>query len=110
MHRLRREGILFRDIWESVNAVYNEEINQTKFEVRNHLEKHPEIEQDLFLQARTDALRAERSAITDAMQHDLISEQIYQELVHEADNRLGALDLIKESRKLSTNQKRGDSF
>lgn len=99
MHRLRREGMLFRDIWESVNTVYNEEINQTKLEIRDHLEAHPEIEQDLFLQARTDSLRAERSAVTDAMQRDLISEQIHEELVHEADNRLGALDLIKENRK-----------
>jgi monovalent cation:H+ antiporter, CPA1 family len=97
MNRLRREGILFRDIWDSVNAIYNEDINQTKLELRNHLEAHPEIEQDLFLQARTDGLRAERSAVTDAMQRDLISEQIHEELIHEADNRLGALDLIKES-------------
>jgi len=102
MHRLRREGMLFRDIWESVNAVYNEKINQSKLEVRDHLEAHPELEQDLFLQARTDALRAERSAVTDAMQRDLISEQIHEELVHEADNRLGALDLIKENRKSRT--------
>ncbi|MDX1415627.1 MAG: Na+/H+ antiporter [Candidatus Promineifilaceae bacterium] len=99
MHRLRQEGMLFRDIWESVDAVYTDEINETKISIRDHLEAHPEIEQDLFLQARTDSLRAERSAVTDAMQRDLISEQIYEELVHEADNRLGALDLIKESRK-----------
>ena len=41
----------------------------------------------------------------DAMQHDLISEQIYEELVHEADNRLGALDLIKDSRKSQSIEK-----
>lgn len=105
MNRLRQEGILFRDIWDSVNSVYNEEINQTKLELRDHLEAHPEIEQDLFLEARTDALRAERSAVTDAMHRDLISEQIYEELVHEADNRLGALDLIKESRKSQSQRK-----
>lgn len=98
MRRLRQEGMLFKDIWDSVSSVYTEEIEKTKAEVRNHLEAHPEIEQDLFLQARTNALRAERSAVTEAMQVDLISEQIFAELVHEADNRLGALDLIKENR------------
>ncbi len=111
MHRLHREGMLFHDIWESVNAVYNEEINQSQLEVRDHLEAHPEIEQDLFLEARTDALRAERSAVTDAMQRDLISEQIHEELVHEADNRLGALDLIMENRKsYALKQSRGSTL
>ena len=63
------------------------------------MDAHPELEQELFLQARTDALRAERSAITDAMQHDVISEAVHEELVHEADNRMAALELIKESRR-----------
>ncbi len=106
MQRLRQEGMLFKDIWESITSVYNEEINKTKIEIRDHLEAHPEIEQDLFLQARTDALRAERSAVTEAMQVDLISEQIYEELVHEADNRLGALDLIKDSQKTQSKEQK----
>lgn len=106
MQRLRREGILFRDIWESVATVYTEEMDKTKIAIRDHLEAHPEIEQDLFLQARTDALRAERSAVTEAMQHDLISEQIYEELVYEADNRLGALELIKESQESFVKEKK----
>jgi CPA1 family monovalent cation:H+ antiporter len=98
MNRLRNEGMLFRDIWDATRAVYDEEINQSKLDIRDHLEAHPELEQDLFLQARTDALRAERSAITDAMQRDLISESVHEELVHAADHRMAALDLIKESR------------
>ena len=78
--------------------MYDEEIDIAKIDIRDHLEKHPELEQDLFLQARTDALRAERSAITSAMQRDLISESVHEELVHAADHRLAALDLIDESR------------
>lgn len=105
LERLREEGMLLNDIWESAASVYNEEINKTKVDIRDHLEAHPEIEQDLFLQARTDALKAERSAVTEAMQVDLISQQIFEELVHEADNRLGALDLIKESRKSHSEDK-----
>jgi hypothetical protein len=85
-----------------MRAVYNEEINISKIDIRDHLEKHPELEQDLFLQARSDALRAERSAITDAMQSDLISESVHEELVHAADHRLAALDLILETRREQT--------
>jgi len=99
MNRLRNEGMLFRDIWEAMRAVYDEEINIAKIDIRDHLEEHPELEQDLFLQARSDALRAERSAITDAMQRDVISESVHEELVHAADHRLAALDLINERRR-----------
>jgi CPA1 family monovalent cation:H+ antiporter len=99
MNRLRNEGMLFRDIWEAIHAVYDEEINVAKVDIRDHLENHPELEQDLFLQARYEALRAERSAITDAMQGDLISESVHEELVQAADHRLAALDLINERRR-----------
>jgi CPA1 family monovalent cation:H+ antiporter len=99
LDRLRQDGMIFRDIWDATSAVYNEEIGQSKLAIRDHMEAHPELEQELFLQARTDALRAERSAITDAMQHDVISEAVHEELVHEADNRMAALELIKESRR-----------
>ena len=88
---MRQEGILFRDVWHAVSAVYNEEINETKLTIRDHLEAHPEIEQDLFIQARTDALRAERSAITDAMQSDLISEDVHEEIAKEVDRQLAAI-------------------
>lgn len=98
MNRLRYEGILFKDIWESVDAVYTEEIDGLKLALRDHLEAHPEIEQDLFLQARMDALRAERSALTEAMQRDLISEEVHEELAAEADRRLTAVALIEEQR------------
>jgi CPA1 family monovalent cation:H+ antiporter len=98
INRLGREGILFRDVWNAVLAVYNEEINETKHAVRDHLEAHPEIEQDLFIQARTEALRAERSAITDAMQSDLISEDIHEEVTKEVDKQLAAITLIQEDR------------
>lgn len=96
MNRLRNEGMLFRDIWEAVRSVYQEDIDGAKIDIRDHLEMHPELEQDLFLQARLDALRAERSAVTDAMQRDLISESVHEELVRSADHRLAALDLIQE--------------
>ncbi len=109
INRLRNEGMLFRDIWESTSAVYGKEIDQAKIDIRDHLEEHPEIEQDLFLQARHDALRAERSAITDAMQRDLISESVHEELVNAADHRLAAIDIIQEYRREQASEKDGSS-
>ncbi len=102
LNRLRQEGMLFRDIWDATSAVYSEEIGKARVAIRDHMEAHPELEQELFLQARTDALRAERSAITDAMQRDLISNEVHEELIHAADNRMAALELIRESRRPHT--------
>ena len=101
LNRQRDEGLLFRDVWEAMNAVYDDEINETKLAMRDHLEAFPELEQEMFLQARGDVLKAERAAITNAMQQDIISEKVHHELATEADNRLAALDIIKENRGLS---------
>lgn len=101
LNRQRDEGLLFRDVWEAMNAVYDDEINETKLAMRDHLEAFPELEQEMFLQARGDVLKAERAAITNAMQQDIISEKVHHELSTEADNRLAALDIIKENRGLS---------
>ncbi len=102
INRLRHEGILFRDIWQAVSSVYSEDINETKLSIRDHLEAHPEIEQDLFIQARTDALRAERSAITEAMQSDLISEDVHEEIAEIVDEQLAAITIIKENRRAAS--------
>ena len=100
LDRLRQEGLIFRDIWEAMRAVYDEEIADTKLQVRRHLHAFPELEQEMFLQARADVLKAERRAISDAFRRGLISEEIHQELIQTADERLAALDIIKENRDL----------
>lgn len=99
INRLRHEGILFRDVWQAVSSVYIEEIDEAKLTIRDHLEAHPEIEQDLFIEARSDALRAERSAITNAMQSDLISEEVHEEVAQEVDEQLAAITTIKDQRR-----------
>lgn len=109
INRLRQEGILFRDVWQAVSSVYNEDINETKLTIRDHLEAHPEIEQDLFIQARTDALRAERSAITAAMQSDLISEDVHEEIAKEVDEQLAAITIINENRREARAAAEGES-
>jgi CPA1 family monovalent cation:H+ antiporter len=96
INRLQQEGLLFRDVWKAVSAVYNDQISRTKLTIRDHLEAHPEIERDIFIQARLDALRAERSAITNAMQADLIAEDVHEELAKEADDHIAAVTIIKE--------------
>jgi CPA1 family monovalent cation:H+ antiporter len=98
LERLRSEGILFRDIWESMDAVYGEEIDQHKLALRDHLQAFPELEQEMLLQAREDVLKAERSAITDAARRGLIAEEVHEEVIRATDKRMAALELIKANR------------
>ncbi len=98
LERLQKEGILFRDIGEAMDAVYDEEINYLKRELRDHLQEYPELEQEMLLQARADVLRAERSALGDANRRGFISEELYREMIREADRRTAALDMIQAQR------------
>ena len=98
LDRLRENGILFRDIWESMGQVYDEEILSKKASLRDHLQAFPELEQEMYLQAREDALNAERSAIGEASRRGLIAHEVNDELIFELNNRVAALEIIRENR------------
>ncbi len=100
LDRLRDNGILFRDIYDSMGQVYDEEILEKKGDLRDHLQAFPELEQEMYLQAREDALNAERSAIGEASRRGLISNEVNDELIFELNNRVAALEIIKKNRGL----------
>ena len=95
LNRLHNEGFLDADTWQAMSAVYDEEIEDTRRVIRDHLEAFPELERELYLNARADILKAERSAVTDATTRGLISREVQEELIGETDQRLAALDLLK---------------
>lgn len=94
LDRLYEEGILSGNVWQAMAQVYDEEIDQRNRALRDHLLDHPELETEMILQARDDTLRAERSAIADVFRRGLISEEVYNELLRNVDNRAAALNLI----------------
>lgn len=108
LNRLRQSGWLFRDIWESMHQVYDEEILSIKESLRQHLRAYPELEQEMYLQAREDVLKAERTALSQAMRAGLLSEEVHDELIGELNNRLAALEIIMENRGIGM-QTTGDS-
>jgi CPA1 family monovalent cation:H+ antiporter len=97
LERMRDEGILFKDVSEAMDAVYEVEILHHKSALREHLQAYPELEQDMYLQARVDVIKAERNAYGDAARRGFISDEMYEELIEEADKRLAALDLIQNN-------------
>lgn len=104
LDRLREDGILFRDIWEAMSQVYDEEIIEKKSKLRIHLQQFPELEQEMYLQAREDALIAERSALGEASRRGLISNEVYDELIVALNNRVAALEIIMQNRGLDVEQ------
>ncbi|RMG99001.1 MAG: Na+/H+ antiporter [Chloroflexi bacterium] len=107
LSRLYRDGILFPDIWEAMATVYDEQIDQSKLALRDHLLKYPELEQEMYLQARERALRAERQAISDAARRGVISDDLHHQLIREADNHLAALELLQTRRIQSGKEEEG---
>lgn len=99
LDRLYHEGILYPDVWEAMRTVYSEELDAASKSLSDHLVAYPELEQEIYLQARADVLTAERSAYSDAATRGFIGDDIYRGLIEETDKRMAALDLIVENRK-----------
>lgn len=97
MGKLREQGIISSELHAALNAVYDKEIAQARTHLQQHLVAYPELEQEMIVQARTDALRAERVAIADAGRRGLISAEMQEALLTEIDNRGAALNIIKAS-------------
>jgi CPA1 family monovalent cation:H+ antiporter len=95
--RLQADGLLPAEIWSAIESVYDLEIEEKDKELKQLLLDHPELEQELVLQARRDLLRAERTAMADALRRGLVQQELYEELVREIDYRAAALDRIIES-------------
>ncbi len=98
LKRLYEEGLIYRSAYEAMDAVYSAEIQTSKRAVSDHLERYPDLEQDMFLQVRADLLSAERAALGEALGAGFLSEDTYEEMVRDINDRMAALDVIKESR------------
>jgi CPA1 family monovalent cation:H+ antiporter len=94
LDRLNEDGMLSPEIWQAMSEVYESQIQQGNRAFRDLLHDYPELEQTMVLQARRDALRAERTAIGDAARRGLISDDVYHQLIRETDNQAAALDVI----------------
>lgn len=102
LRRLREEGILASDLWAAMDKHYDHEIESSRAELRGHLTDHPELEADMYLRARIDALRAERQALQDAARRGLISEHVLEEMTLEVNNHLAALEFMESDAEQSS--------
>lgn len=95
LDRLRRQGVLFPQLWSSLDDLYGSDIAAVRDDLGTHFRNHPELETAMYLQARADSLNAERSALLDAQRRGLISAEVTEELFEHLNNRLAALNFIE---------------
>lgn len=99
---LRHDGLLAGDVWAGLRDEYHATSSQLSEEMNQLFVKYPDLEREVLLQSRREALRAERAALSDALRQGLISERVYRKLTSEVDHRLDALTLIREATTSST--------
>ncbi|MEE9472907.1 MAG: hypothetical protein V3V82_02870, partial [Acidimicrobiia bacterium] len=95
LERLHHQGILFRDLYEAMAALYQGELARDGEALRDHLRRYPELETDMYIKARADTLRAERSALQDAARRGLIADEVLTELTAEINDHLAALEFME---------------
>jgi CPA1 family monovalent cation:H+ antiporter len=92
---MHREGLLIDEMWEGLRADYLRERKRVSERLAQLFRDHAELERDMLLQARREALQAERGALGDALRRGLLSEHVYEDLATDIDYRLEALNLIQ---------------
>ena len=97
LEQLHREGLLPDEMWVGLKRGYEHDRRQIQQEMNELFREYSDLEGDMLLQARREALRAERGALWDARQRNLLTGPVYDELSTEIDYRLEALDLIYDS-------------
>ena len=93
--RLKEEGILSGDIWTGMCEEYDEIDEKLTKDLTDLFAEYPDMEKEIIIQARRDALTAEKSALGDALHRGLLSDEVYTELKEEIDRRLEALSVIE---------------
>jgi len=95
LERLHREGLLTDEMWAGLQEEYLRAKRRVVEEMNQLFREHAELEREMLLQARREALQAERGALGDALRRGLISTPVYEELVEEVDRHLEALGMIE---------------
>ena len=94
LEQLHREGLLPEEMWVGLKKGYDHDRKQIQQEMNELFREYSDLEGEMLFQARREALQAERGALWDARQRNLLSSPVYEELSTEIDYRLEALDLI----------------
>lgn len=97
LEEMHREGLLPDEMWAGLQEGYREDQQKVMEEMNRLFLEHAELEGEMLIEARREALKAERGALWDAVRRNLLSDPVYEKLSTDIDYRLEALDLIHEA-------------
>ena len=95
LQALHREGLLTDEMWTGLREGYHQAQEQLVEEMNRLFIEHAELQRETLLQARREALQAERGALGEALRRGLLSDDVHEKLSADVDHRLEALDLIQ---------------
>jgi CPA1 family monovalent cation:H+ antiporter len=87
----RRAGLLDHAVWAGLRDEYGRTRQRLAAELSALFVRHRDLQRDMVLGARRDALQAERAALAQALRQGLITETAYRQLIVETDQRLATL-------------------
>jgi CPA1 family monovalent cation:H+ antiporter len=105
LRELNREGVLPEMIWDGLHKDYVQDQSELEEQMRTLFHQHAELEREMLIQARREALQTERIALGEAVRRGLLGEDVYEPLRDDVDRRLEALDLIEASIREGQRQK-----
>jgi len=92
---LHRQGLLPSGMWDGMQKDYVQTRQELAEEMELMFVEHPELERELLLQARREALQAERAALGEALRRGLLSAEVHEQLRTDIDLRLEAVAMIQ---------------
>jgi CPA1 family monovalent cation:H+ antiporter len=94
LEQLYQNGVLTGEMWQGLCDDCMDAQGTLEEEMKQLFAEHAELERESLLQARREALHAERAALMDALRGGLLSDEVAEELRADIDRRLEALTLI----------------
>lgn len=94
--RLGDEGVIGRDMAESLSVTYAEDVRTATDSLQGHMTAHPELAAEMLLQARRESLISEQSALGEIVRTGLIENQVAEHLSVQLNHRLAALEILSE--------------
>ncbi len=88
LQRLKDDGLISSYTWEKLRPVLKERVEALTAAVQEALDQAPELEAEELVTARREALRAQRSMLSNLRRDGVISDRTYEELVAEVDMAL----------------------
>jgi CPA1 family monovalent cation:H+ antiporter len=90
-----REGLLTEEMWAGLRDDYLQTQKHLDQEMDHLFLEHPQLEREVLLRARREALQAERGALAEALRRGLLADDVYAELKTDINYRLEAINIIQ---------------